>query len=170
MSSFTEAHKDLAARVFLVALGIAVIATGAFDFFVRYELLHRVSSSSEMQPPSAQSESEWAALTSDEMRELTDKLSGISGVTSVTIYYVDPKDEDLAVSLAQAMHLAGWPDAALWPIGQITLGMKISVGPDLASVGHVLRTLLKNKFGDEPALGDASKGTVFVTIGRRPPK
>jgi hypothetical protein len=125
-------------------------------------------------PPTAMSasiavQSEWPLPSSEEIQALADKMSAIAGVKYTSISYADSNDEPLALAIAQAMHLAGWPEARI-AAGGLILGTSVTAGSDVAAAGNLIRNFLTKKTGDQPASGGDGLGYVNIVIGRMRPK
>jgi hypothetical protein len=151
-----------------------VLFAALWLYFAGWTLMYRYEQIVKAQPPippsTAQTErSEWSIPTSDEIQSLADKMSGITGVTITQIEYSDSQDEPFALAIAQAMHLAGWPEARIGQ-GDLILGTRVTVGRDIVAAGNVVRSFIAKKTGDQPSLRDNINGTIYVTIGRPRPK
>jgi hypothetical protein len=111
--------------------------------------------------------SDWPPLSDDDVRDLGKKLAPFHP-RYVELSYGDEKDKPIAVSFAQAMFAANWPDAGVGMSGTI-IGINIEGTDDSRPAMNVLRDFCKAKLGIEPRIvtgGDASH--IAMMIGSKP--
>ncbi len=104
---------------------------------------------------------DWPVLSESEIDEWANALKGFK-VYDARIWYAE-RDEDVAVSIGEAMGKAGWSGPDLEQ--GVGIGIKLAVPPGQPSLANTLQTLCEKKFGFRPPVEPSA--VLILTIGRR---
>jgi|GEM_PF-5462760 len=105
---------------------------------------------------------DWPVFSQSDIDEWATALKPFK-IADSQIWYAQ-RNEDVAVSIGEAMEKAGWNQPEMLP--GVAIGIQIGVPVGQPQLGDTLQALFEKKFGVRPVIGSGGSA-LTLTIGRR---